>query len=90
MELLHIVEDVGVWPGALAHSLISLVTKGEGARPEDLRPISVMPLVYRDWASARLREVISWQEEWIQDGQHGFRTGHGPEDVWWTLAVQVY
>ena len=48
-----------------------------------------MSVVYRAWASARLRQAISWQEEWIQDGQHGFCTGHGPEDVWWKLAVQV-
>ena len=32
---------------------------------------------------------MSWQESWIQDCQHGFRIGYGPEDVWWKLAVQV-
>lgn len=89
VELLDIVEETGIWPNALTHGLVTLVTKGEGSRPEDLRPISVMSVVYRAWASTRLRDVISWQEKWIQECQHGFRTGHGPEDVWWKLAVQV-
>ena len=89
VELLEIVEETGIWPNALAHGLVTLVTKGEGSRPEDLRPISVMSVVYRAWASTRLRDVISWQENWIHECQHGFRTGHGPEDVWWKLAVQV-
>ena len=56
--LLNTVEETGVWPQALAQGAVSLIGKGEGAEPLKLRPISVMPVVYRLWAATRVREVL--------------------------------
>ena len=69
--------------------LISLISKGEGASPNTLRPIGIMSVVYRLWAATRVKEVMSWQEQWLDGGLHGFRKSHGAEDVWWSLALQV-
>eukprot|EP00973_Karenia_brevis_P057067 7939634-Karenia_brevis.AAC.1 len=57
--------------------------------PEELRPISVMSVIYRLWAAVRLRDVIVWQELWVNKAQHGARPGHSTEDVSWTLALRV-
>ena len=57
------VERNGRWPQTLGRGLVSLISKGCGARPEDMRPISVMSAVYRLWAAARLLDVNAWQEQ---------------------------
>ena len=89
VELLSCVEQTGQWPQGVAEGVITLISKGEGASPENLRPISVMSTVYRLWAAARLREVIKWQEKWLASTAHGFRPHHGTDDVFWHLALQV-
>ena len=64
--MLNIVEDTGLWPDALCESVVSLISnKGEGTSPLKLRPIGVMSVVYRLWAATRVRQVMSWQETWI-------------------------
>ena len=45
--LLNAIESSGVWPTALEEGLVTLISKGEGAQPSNLRPITVMSAVYR-------------------------------------------
>jgi len=87
--LLNVIEETGEWPSALCESVVSLIDKGEGTSPLKLRPIGVMSVVYRLWAATRVRQVMEWQELWIDDQLHGFRKGHGADDVWWRQALQV-
>eukprot|EP00973_Karenia_brevis_P016971 2329109-Karenia_brevis.AAC.1 len=58
-------------------------------QPTDLRPISVMSVVYRLWAARRLWDMKSWQESWMSDGQHGYRPLHSVEDVFAKIALEV-
>ena len=88
-QILNLVETTGEWPEALAEGVISLITKGEGASPTDLRPIGVMSTIYRAWAAARVRDLMGWQQDWIDSNLHGFRSGHAPEDVWWQIGLEV-
>ena len=55
VEMCHVIGKSGVWPDALAQGRIALLSKGEGAAPEKLRPITVMSVFYRLWAGTRLR-----------------------------------
>ena len=87
--ILNIIELTGMWPQALSQGVVSLISKGEGSAPSKLRPISVMSVIYRAWAAGRVRDLTSWQQEWIADCLHGFRQGHSPEDVWWQMGLQV-
>eukprot|EP00973_Karenia_brevis_P037511 5175658-Karenia_brevis.AAC.1 len=48
-----------------------------------------MSVIYRVWAVRRLQDLKSWQEEWAAKGQHGFRPGHGTQDIYWALALKV-
>ena len=89
VDLLCVVEQTGKWPHDLAQGFISLIPKGEGAEPAQLRPISVMSVIYRAWAGARVRELLSWQDGWVNENLHGYRPRHGPEHVWWSLALKI-
>jgi hypothetical protein len=88
-ELLNTVEATGDWPQSLERATVSLIPKGDGCRPRDMRPISVTSIIYRLWAAARLSDLKDWQESWASTGQHGFRQRHGPEDVYWAVALHL-
>eukprot|EP00660_Eupelagonema_oceanica_P019407 gene19407-biopygen14683 len=88
-EVFNGIERTGTWPKTLMRSLITLIPKGEGAEPLQMRPISVMSAVCRLWASTRLKTMIEWQERWATKGQRGYRPGQGTEDLYWELALKL-
>ena len=69
------IESNGRWPTALMHALITLIDKGKGTRPLDLRPISVTSIVYRLWARCWANRISKWQESVLDWGQYGGRKG---------------
>ena len=71
--ILNKVEECGVWPSPLREGFITLVPKGEGIAPTNMRPISVVSVIYGAWASLRLQDVILWQEHWLHPLAFGFR-----------------
>ncbi|CAE8597634.1 unnamed protein product [Polarella glacialis] len=73
-EFYNVVERTATWPHSLERAVVSLIPKGQGSRPLDLRPIS---------------DLKGWQELWATSGQHAFRADHSTEDVFWVLALQV-
>ncbi len=87
-RLFNTIERTARWPPALQRALITLVPKGLGGEPEQMRPISVMSAVYRLWATTRLQVVMRWQERWAAAGQRGFRTAMGADDVFWELGLR--
>eukprot|EP00971_Amphidinium_carterae_P289074 5739753-Amphidinium_carterae.1 len=57
--ILNEVEVTRCWPDELLHSWTALIPKvDEPMSPNDLRPIRVLPTVYRLWSSARLGSVM--------------------------------
>ena len=55
------VEDLGVWPDGLLDDYITKIPKTDGnATPLGQRPLSVLPVVYRIWASAGMGQL-----EWL-------------------------
>jgi hypothetical protein len=77
------------WPPALLEAATTLIPKGEGMAPGDLRPIGVLSAVYRLWASAWATRMAPWQEAWASPALVGFRRGISTQDVWWKLAFHV-
>ena len=70
--LLERVEQTGTWPRMLALGLITLTPKGEGAKPLDMRPLSVLSLIYRAWGGLRMTDCLEWQEGWIHREAQAF------------------
>ena len=55
------VEDLGVWPEGLLDAYIAMIPKTDGdATLLGQRPLSVLPIVYRHWASARMGQLDGW------------------------------
>ena len=49
------VEEIGVWPDGLLSACIAMIPKVDGdATPLGQRPLTVLPVVCRVWASARM------------------------------------
>ena len=60
-RILSKVEDLGVWPDGLLDAHIAMIPKSDGdATPLGQRPLSVVPVVYRVWASARMVQLEGW------------------------------
>ena len=62
------VEDTGVWPEGLLDAYIALIPKTDGdASPLGQRPLSVLPIAYRIWASAGMLQLEGWFRSWVPD-----------------------
>ena len=50
----------GVWPDGLLDACVTMVPKSGGDAPLGQRPLCMLPVVYRIWASVRLRHLDSF------------------------------
>ena len=67
-RILTKVEDLGVWPDGLQDANIAMIPKSDGdATPLGQRPLSVLPVVYRLWASTRMGQLGEWFLSWVPD-----------------------
>ena len=66
-RVLSVVEDEGVWPDGLLDACIATIPKVDGrdATPFGQRPLCVLPVVYRTWASARVVQLEIWFKSWV-------------------------
>eukprot|EP01060_Flectonema_neradi_P018899 TRINITY_DN2585_c0_g1_i5.p1 TRINITY_DN2585_c0_g1~~TRINITY_DN2585_c0_g1_i5.p1 ORF type:complete len:1775 (+),score=233.22 TRINITY_DN2585_c0_g1_i5:396-5720(+) len=88
-SLFNEIERTG-WPEAVLIALVSTIPKGAGTKPLEQRPITVTSALYRLWGSIRMRkDVMTWQEKWAHNGQHGYRKARSATDLSWKLALDV-
>ena len=71
-DLLREVERLGKWPARLAEGYRALIPKEGPPGPLNTRPLTVLSMVYRLWAGARLADTIAWQESWAHPAAFGF------------------
>ena len=79
-DLLREVERVGRWPARLAEGYTALIPKEGPPGPLNTRPLTVLSMVYRLWASIRLADAIAWQESWAHPSAFGFRPARSAMD----------
>ena len=64
-DIFNQIENQGNWPEALAQAVIPLIPKpGGDATPQNLRPITVLPVLYRAWAGERYDQLEKWVTTW--------------------------
>ena len=75
------------WPMAWStrQGSCHLIPKDNGASPPELRPITILSVVYRVWASTRFETVLHWQEFWFPSEPWGCRPARSAE----TLAIDT-
>ena len=67
-RILSCVEDFGVWPDGLLDAYIAMIPKVDGdVTPLGQRHLSVLPVVYRVWVSARMSQLEGWFRSWVPD-----------------------
>ena len=92
-ELAHIlakIEDFGIWPDGLLDAYIAIIPKTDGdATPLGQRPLSVLPIVYRTWASARMGQLDGSFLSWVPDSFFSARVGRGSVEAWYATAFDI-
>ena len=82
-RILTKVEDIGVWPDGLLDAYIAMIPKTDGdGTPLGQRPLSVLPIVYRVWASARMVQLEEWFKSWVPDSVFSAGGGRGSVEAW--------
>ena len=71
-RILAEVEDLGVWPEGLLDAFIAMIPKvGGDSTPLGQRHLSVLPVVYRISASARMQQLEGWFQSWVLSSVYG-------------------
>ena len=78
LRILSKVEDVAVRLDGLLDAYIAMIPKTDGdATPLGQRPLSVLPNVYRIWASARMGQLDELFRSWVPDSVFSAGGGRG-------------
>ena len=89
-RILSCVEDFGIWPDGLLDAYIAMIPKVDGdAAPLGQRPLSVLPVVYRIWASARMGQLQDWFRSWVPDSVFSAGGGRSSVETWKTTALDI-
>ena len=89
-RILTEVEEIGVWPDGLLDACIAMIPKTDvDATPLGQRPLSVLPIVYRIWASGRMGQLEDWFRSWVPDSVFSAGGGRGSGEAWYTTALDI-
>ena len=79
-----------MWPDGMLDAYIAMIPKTDGdATPLRQRPLSVLPIVCRIWASARMGQLEDWFTSWVADSVFSAGSGRGPVEAWYTSALDI-
>ena len=89
-RILTKVEEIGVWPDGLLDAYIAMIPKSDGdATTLGQRPLSVLPVVYRIWASARMGQLGDWFKSWVPDSVFSAGGARGSVEAWYATALDI-
>ena len=67
-----------------------MIRKTDGdATPLGQRPLSVLPVVYRTWASVRMDQLEGWFKSWVLDSVFSAGGGRGSVEAWDTSSLDI-
>ena len=88
--LLELIETTGTWPQGLLDAYIAMIPKVDGdSIPLGQRPLSVLRVVYRLWASLRLGHLREWVEGWLPKSVFSFGNGLSSVEAWFSTALDI-
>ena len=62
---------------------------GGDATPLGQRPLCILPVVYRVWASARMVQLEPWFRSWVPTSVFSAGVGRSSVDAWFTTALDI-
>ena len=101
--LLVLIESTGSWPPGLLDAEIAVIPGADGDSTLSAmipkadgdstllgqRPFSVLPLVYRLWASLRLGHLREWVEGWLPKSVFTLGNGLSSVEAWFSTALDI-
>ena len=67
-----------------------MIPKTDGdAAPHGQRPLSVLPIAYRVWASAWMSQLDGWFRSWVPDSVFSAGGGRGSVEAWYISALDI-
>ena len=88
--VLRQIEAAGRWPQGLLDAYIAMIPKAEGdSTPLGQRPLCVLPVVYRLWASVRLAHLKEWFYSWVPDSVFSAGKGVSSVDAWYATSIDI-
>ena len=67
-----------------------MIPKTDGdATPLGQRPLSVLPIVYRIWASVRMGQLDGWFQSWVPDSVFSCGGWRGSVEAWYTSSLDI-
>ena len=89
-RILAKVEELWVWLEGLLDAYIAMIPKvGGDSTPLGQRPLSVLPVVYRIWASARMKQHEGWFRSWVPSSVYSAGDGRSSVEAWYTTALDI-
>ncbi len=78
------------WPAQLTTGFVSSLFKGRGSGGVDsFRPITVFPLLYRVWSSARARQAMQMLSRFLPNSIRGGIPARESRSIWYELAQAI-
>ena len=87
---MELVESTGTWPQGLLDAYIAMIPKADGdSTPLGQRSLSVLPVVYRLWASLQLGHLREWVEGWLRKSVYSLGNGLSSVEAWFSTALDI-
>ena len=83
-------EHTGQWPNQMMEGAVFNLAKVDNAEGvNDFRPITILPLPYRCWATFRARSILKFLEAKVPTGLKGNMPGQSSVSIWWQLQSRI-
>ena len=90
-RILSKVEEIGVWLDCVLDAYIAMIPKTDGnATPLGQRPLSVLQVIFRVWASARMGQLEDWFRSWVLGSVFSAGGGRGSVEAWLVLLTLMF
>ena len=91
LGLLHSIETADTpWPKQLLEGFVlALAKQADSHTPNHFRPIVLLSLVYRCWASLRSRQILSQLATKIHQDAYGYIPGREAGQFWALLSMEI-
>ena len=88
--ILRLIEDTGVWPDGLFDAYITMIPKVDSdSTPLGQRPLFVLPVIYRLWASVRFGHIQHWFYSCVPDTVFSAGKGVSSVDAWYATSLDI-
>lgn len=90
LSVIQTTEQTGQWPQQMCHGAVHSLRKTENASSVDaFRPITVLPVPYRTWASIRGRELLKHLGQLVPGTLCGNVAHRSAGDMWYSIQLSV-